>query len=380
MKFNLFFPARASLAVLGLAVLGLFSGCASGPEKLIPAELPPNAALIKVRLAWTAQIGVINFPLDVSVNGDAVVVASADGTVASLDALTGVESWRSNVGYPIAAGAGSDGRVTAVITRRNELVVLDAGQPLWRQKLPAQSFTAPLVAGGRIFVLAADRSVTAFDAQSGRKLWAQQRPGESLVLRQSGVLLAVNDTLVAGLAGRLVGLHPLTGTVRWEAPIASPRGTNDIERLVDLVGQVSRQGDVVCARAFQTSVGCVDAARGTLLWTKAASGAVGLHGDDQSVFGVEGNGQVMAWRRADGEQIWVSERLKYRLLSAPLVLGRSLIVGDDSGVVHFLSREDGSALTRVTTDGSPIVATPVLAGGTLVVVTRNGGVFGFKPE
>ncbi len=380
MKFNLFFPARASLAVLALVVLGLFSGCASGPEKLMPAELSPNAALMNVRLAWTAKIGAINFPLDVSINGDAVVVASADGTVASLDALTGVESWRTDVGHPIAAGVGSDGRVTAVITRRNELVVLDAGQVLWRQKLPAQSFTAPLVAGSRVFVLAADRSVTAFDAQSGRKLWAQQRPSESLVLRQSGVLLAVNDTLVVGLAGRLVGLHPLTGAVRWEAPIASPRGTNDIERLVDLVGQVSRQGDVVCARAFQASVGCVDAARGTLLWTKSASGAVGLHGDDQFIFGVESNGQVIAWRRADGEQIWVSERLKYRLLTAPLVLGRSLVVGDDSGVVHFLSREDGSALTRVTTDGSPIVATPVLAGGTLVVVTRDGGVFGFKPE
>ncbi|MEO8119692.1 MAG: PQQ-binding-like beta-propeller repeat protein, partial [Rhodoferax sp.] len=43
-------------------------------------------------------------------------------------------------------------------------------------------------------------------------------------------------------------------------------------------------------------------------------------------------------------------------------------------------REDGSALTRVSTDGSAIVAAPVLAGGTLVVVTRSGGVFGFKPE
>src|SRR3712207_7018923 len=52
----------------------------------------------------------------------------------------------------------------------------------------------------------------------------------------------------------------------------SPRGTNDIERLVDLVGRTSRVGNSVCARAFQAAVGCVDAARGTVLWSKPANG------------------------------------------------------------------------------------------------------------
>jgi hypothetical protein len=72
--------------------------------------------------------------------------------------------------------------------------------------------------------------------------------------------------------------------------------------------------------------------------------------------------------------------LRNRSLTAPLVVGRSVVLGDDAGLVHLLSRVDGSALTRLTTDGSAIVATPVLAGETLVVVTRTGGVFGFKPE
>ena len=48
-------------------------------------------------------------------------------------------------------------------------------------------------------------------------------------------MLAVDDTLVVGLSGRLAGLNPSTGGVRWESPIASPRGINDVERLVDLV-------------------------------------------------------------------------------------------------------------------------------------------------
>jgi outer membrane assembly lipoprotein YfgL len=331
-------------------------------------------------LAWQSKIGAVDFPLDVKVNGNAVAVASSDGVLASIDARTGTELWRANVGGQIAAGVGSDGRYAAVVTRNNEMVVLDAGREIWRQRMPAQVFTAPLVAGERVFLLAADRSVTAFDAQSGQKLWNQQRPGESLVLRQAGVLLAVGDTLVAGMGGRLVGINPSNGAIRWEAPIASPRGTNDVERLVDLVGRVSRESSVVCARAFQAAVGCVDAVRGTPLWSKPAIGSVGVHGDDKYVFGVEGDGKIVAWRRTDGERAWVSERLRYRGLSSPLAVGRSVVVGDENGLVHWLSREDGSALTRVATDGSAVVTAPVLVAGTLLVVTRNGGIFGFKPD
>jgi len=364
-----------------LMVAALIAGCSSGPEKPKPAELGPNPALISVRLAWSARVGPVGLPLDVRVTGNAVMLADSTGSVASLDGNTGAEQWRAQVGSPISAGVGSDGRHAAVITTSNQLVVLDRGREIWREGLGALGYTAPFVAGARVFVMTADRVLSAFDVQSGRKLWSYARQGEQLLaLRQSGVLLAVGDTLVAGMSGRLVGLNPLTGALRWEAPIANPRGANEVERLVDLVGRVSREGDVVCARAFQAAVGCVQAARGTVLWTKPAAGADGVHGDAQFVFGTESDGRVVAWRRGDGERAWVSERLRFRGLSAPLSIGRSVAVGDAQGLVHFLSRLDGTALGRVATDGSAIAAAPVLAGDTLVVVTRNGGVFGFRPE
>ncbi len=370
--------ARAAV-VLGLVVL--LAACAGSPDRPKPTELGPNAALINVRLAWSAKLGQVAFPLDVRVSGSSITLASSEGTIASLDGATGQDQWRTGVGAAIGAGVGSDGRYAAVVTRANDLVVLDGGRELWRQTLGALVYTAPLVAGARIFVVAADRTVMAFDAQSGRRLWTYARQGEQLLaLRQAGVLLAVGDTLVAGVAGRLVGLDPQNGSLRWEAPIATPRGTNDVERLVDLVGRVSREGEVVCARAFQAAVGCVNASRGAVLWSKPASGADGVHGDSQNVFGTESDGKVIAWRRLDGERAWTSERLKYRGLTAPLVIGRSVAIGDAQGLVHFLSRQDGSPLGRVATDGSAIAAPPVLVGNTLVVVTRSGGVFGFRPE
>lgn len=376
--------ARTSTACSATVLIvstSLLVACSSGSKRPDPAPLAANVPLIGVKQAWASRIGEVPAGASPSVVGNTVVVASADGTVLAIDASTGRDIWRGSTGSAIATGAGSDGKLAAVVTKDNEVVTLDAGKQLWKAKLPAQAFTAPFVGGARVFVLLADRSVHAFDGASGKKLWTNQRSSaEPLVLSKPGTMLAVGDTLVVGQGGRLVGLNPGNGSVRWEAPIAAPRGTNDVERLVDIVGSTSRIGDVVCARAFQAAVGCVNVARGTLLWNRPANGAEGIHGDSNLVFGTETDGKLIAWSRADGQPVWQTERLLYRALSAPLVVGRSVVVGDNSGNLHMLSREDGSPLNRLTTDGSAIVGHPVLAGDALVALTKSGGIFGFRPE
>ncbi|MBC5783642.1 outer membrane protein assembly factor BamB [Ramlibacter sp. USB13] len=379
--------ATMMFRTLAVASLVSLSACSMMPtgwfgssEKPKPAELQPDPKLLGVRQAWTGRVAAVDFPLVVGVSGNAVAVAAGDGTVAGFDATTGREQWRGTAGAPIAAGIGFDGSTAAVVTRNNDLVAFVSGKEAWRQKLPALSYTPPLVAGARVFVLSGDRSVSAFDGGTGRRLWSQQRTGEPLVLRQAGVMLPVGDTLVVGQGGRLVGLNPLNGSVRWESTIAAARGINDIERLVDLVGHASRVGDSVCARAFQAAVGCVDTAGGRTTWTQRANGGEGLGGDGASVFGTENDGRVVAWKRENGQRAWTNERLLHRGLGTPLALGRSVVVGDSFGFVHLLSREDGTLLTRLATDGSAIAAAPVAASNSLVVVTRNGGVFAFAPQ
>ena len=376
-------PSRSALiagAVLSVAAL---SGCSLFSSKSAPkpAELGPNVAVVPVAQAWQSKMGKVErIVLDANVRGSTVTLASDSGEVVAIDARTGKDLWRFNAGTPLSAGVGSDGRWSAVVSRTNDLIAIEGGREVWRMTLPVQVFTAPLVAGNRVFVLAADRSVHAFDAATGQRLWMQQRPGEALVLRQQGVLMAMGNTLVTGLGGRVVGFNPDNGSISWEAPLASPRGTNDVERLVEIVGRTSRIGDSLCARAFQATVGCIDAARGTVSWTQAANGNEGVDGDDKAVYGVESNGTIIAYKRGDGAKLWSSNRLQYRQLTTPLVLGRSVVVGDSTGLVHMLSREDASPLNRMTTDKSGVASAPVAAADTLVVVTRDGGIFGFRPE
>jgi len=370
--------AAASLA----AALALsLAACSSAPERPAPTPLAPLVALQPATQIWNTAIGAVDPLLTPAVHGQTLLLANAAGAVLALDGANGQVRWRVGADLVITGEGRFDGQTAAVVTQDNELLALNSAGVQWRARLPARVLTAPLVAGQRVFVLANDRSVHAFDARNGAPLWQHRgRTADALVLQQSGVLLPVGDTLVVGLGGRLVGLDPLNGRIRWDAAIATPRGVNEIERLVDLVGRSGRVGNQLCVRAFQAAVGCVDAASGRLVWTQPADGAVGLSADAERVYGVERNGRVLAWRRDAGARAWSTDALLHRGLTAPLAAGRSIAVGDAQGFVHLLSRDDGTLLNRLSTDGSAIVAGPLLLGNTLVAVTRNGGVYAWRPQ
>ena len=364
------------LAALSTAVL--LGACSNVKPK--PTPLEPLTPKIAGRQVWQAKIAGVQFPLTVAARDGAYIVAGDDGTVLSLEATTGRELWRAQVGSGVAAGVGTDGRFTSVVTRGHEVVTIEQGRVLWKAKLPGRVMTAPLVAGERVFVMGVDRAVHAFDAIDGKKLWVLQRPGDALTLGQAGVVSAVRDTLVVGQGPRMTGVDPLRGTVRWEASVANPRGTNEVERLADLVGPAARVGNVLCTRAFQATVGCVDAVRGSLMWSRNAPGSQSIGADDRVVVAGDSSDRLSGWRQGTGELLWTNEKLLFRGLSGVLVAGRTAVVGDAQGFVHFLDREDGQPLLRLSTDGSGVVGAPVVQGATLLVVTRAGGLYAFRPE
>ena len=367
-------------AFVVLAAL-LLAGCSSSPSKPQPGPMPSVAGGLSVSRAWTYNFAPAGGgALQAAVNGTRVLLATPQGLVGEVDADSGKEVWRLQLPETLAAGVGSDGRRHAVVTTSNQLVVLQEGREIWRQRLAAQGQTPPLVAGERVFVLTADRTVLAFDGATGQRLWTLPRNADPLVLRQAGVLAAVGDTLLASNGGRLSAIQPLSGQVRWELVIGSSRGTNEVERLVDLVAGLSRQGTVVCVRSFQTAVGCVDTARGQTLWTRPAQGHAGVDGDETRVFGVESDSKLRAWARSDGQVLWSDDQYRFRELTGPRVWGRAVVMGDAQGQLHLLDRADGRTLLRLPTDGSAIVERPVVAGRTLVTVNRSGLVTGWHVD
>lgn len=369
----------AGLFALAAAVAGGLAGCAA--DKPEPKPLETFEPKIAGRQVWTGQIGTLRFPLVPASRDGQFYVATSGGEVRALAADTGRLLWRANAGGDIAAGVGSDGRFTSVVTRANEVVAFgDKGAFLWRKRVPSSVVSPPFVAGERIFVMTVDRVVHAFDAQDGRRLWVYQKPGDPLTLAQPGVLAAYRNTLLVGQGARLAALEPTNGILSWDVALATPRGTNEVERLADLVGPPVRQGSRLCARAFQSAVACVDAERGTLLWSRNAGGSRPLAGDAERVFGGDGSDRITAWRADTGDVLWSTERFMNRGLSGMLAVGPVVVFGDFAGHVHFLATTTGETQLRMETDGTPVVATPVVSGTTVLAVTRDGGLFAFRPN
>lgn len=361
---------------LGVALAALLGACSSDGPKPAPLESFQPAA--SAQLLWTARLDSVKFPLQAAVRDGRLAVAGSDGEVRVLQVADGRELWRAQAGAALSAGVGSDGRFVSVVTRGNEVVTLEAGRVVWRQQVPARVVTAPFVAGERVFVMSVDRVVHAFDAIDGRRLWVYQRPGDALTLAQSGVLTSFGNLLLVGQGPRLTALDPLRGTVRWEAPIATPRGTNEVERLADLVGPPVRVGSLVCARAFQSAVGCVDGARGVPLWSRPGGGSQAVAGDAERIVAADGSDRLSAWRTRGGDVLWSHERLIHRGLSGGLMFRQWAVFGDREGLLHFLSAESGQTQLRLATDGSPVVGTPIAAGDTLLAITARGGVHAFR--
>lgn len=368
---------RRALGATALAcAAALLSAC--GSTKPQPAPLESFTPSQKITTVWSKRVGSVDGPISLAVSKDAVAWASTDGEILSVDIQTGKERWRADAKAKLSASVGSDGRYAAVVTNDNELLTFDQGKLLWRERLPGRVITSPLVAGERVFVQSVDRSVRAYDALDGRWLWNYQRPGgEPLSLSTPGLLSAFRDTLVVGQGPRFVGLDPLKGTPRFDFSVGTPRGTNEVERLADLVGPGARADDEICVRAFQLSVACVEMNRGSLRWTRPQTGTEAVAADDLNVVGADGADRLSAWKTENGEIRWRVDRFTHRKLSAPAIWGKLVAVADFEGQLHVLSLEDGHTVARIELD-DPLSAAPVVSGDLLLAVTRSGTLYALR--
>lgn len=371
---TLFRRALGATALAAAAVL--LSACGSTKPKPAPLEsFTPSQGITTV---WSKRLGSVDGPASLAVTKGSVTWAATDGQILSADVKTGQERWRAQANAKLSAAVGSDGRYAAVVTTDNELITFDQGKVLWRERLPGRVITAPLVAGERVFVQSVDRSVRAYDVLDGRWLWNYQRPGgDPLSLSTPGLLSAFRDTLVVGQGARFVGLDPVKGSPRFDFSVGTPRGTNEVERLADLVGPGARADDEICVRAFQLSVSCVEMNRGSLRWSRPQSGTQAVAADDTTVVGADGADRLTAWRTENGEIRWRVDRFTHRKLSAPAVWGKLIAVADNDGQLHILASDDGRTVARISLDDA-LSSAPVVSDGLLLLATRSGTLYALR--
>jgi len=376
--------ARNVLLALSVAAL---SGCSmfSSPDpRFTPTPLTEYAAGISAQVAWSTSIGSGGGPgFAPQVVGDSVYAATPSGSVAKVDLATGAIQWRAEAGRGLSAGAGSDGRVTAVAATGGAVIAFDdQGKELWRAKASSEVNIPPAVGGGVVAVRSSDYRIQAFDEQTGEPLWNVQRPGPALALKTNMRMIIVEGLLLSGLPnGKFIAIDAHSGAVQWEGTVSVSQGATDLERISDVVGAPQVQGPLLCGVAYQGRMACFDVSQGgRMLWDKRFSSTTGMTMDNQLAYAADQRSSVHALALADGHEVWKQDALRNRALSGPAVVPQAVAFGDLEGYVHFLSRSSGDLLGRVQVGGgaivSPLTATTrgVLAqtgSGSLVLVGVN---------
>ena len=380
---------RLTEKLVAASLMVLMAGCSSWnpfakkDPKTEPAKLVELKSSMAVRDAWKYSIGKSGvYAFTPALSGSSLYVVNADGALARLDAATGRETWRIKAGTAITSSPGTDGNVVVVGGVKGVVLAFDAdGKELWKAQASSEVLTAPVVGQGMVVVRSVDNRIFGFDAKTGERKWVVQRTTPALTLRNApGMVLGGANVYVAQPGGKLVALTAATGVVRWEVVVSEPRGATELERVSDIAGTpVVFEADV-CAVTYQGKAGCFDAATGMPRWTKPISSDVGVAVDQRFVFAADDQGSVVAFARDGGQGAWKNDALARRRLSTPASYGRSVAVGDYQGYIHFLSREDGALIGRISTDGSPIVSVPVVAGSNLIFQTQSGTVTALAVE
>jgi len=383
---------RITRKLVGVGVLALMTGCStlsslnpfSSKDKTNePAKLVELKASMAVRTAWKLDIGKAKgYQFSPALAGNTLVVASAEGNIARVEAADGRPMWRIKAGSNLTGGVGTDGNVIVVGGAKGVLMAFDMdGKALWKTQLSSEILSAPAVGQGMVVARSIDNRIVGVDAATGEKKWTVQRPSPSLTLRNApGMLVHEKDVVVAQPAGKLTSFLMATGAPRWEVEVGVARGATELERVTDIGGAPVIFEQDVCAVSYQGRVACFELVSGSPRWNRDLSSEVGVAVDQRFVFAADDKGALHAFARDSGASVWKNDKLAFRGLSTPLSYGRAVAVGDYQGYIHFLAREDGAMLARASLDGSAISGTPLVAGSNLIFQTQNGTVAAIAVE
>jgi len=313
------------------------------------------------------------------------VTTSRDGVLSIIGLKTGEFEQEIELDATISAGVGGNEAVWLLATRDAYVIAIDAKtrSERWRTRVPTEVLSKPIIYEDTVVIRTIDGKILSLNLDNGKIRWQYQRAIPDLTLRGTSEPVIARDKIFVGLAdGRLIAISPENGEVVWDVALAVPAGRSEIQRLVDIDGDAQIYGRVLYAASFQGRIAAIDVDRGQFLWARDFSTHTGIILDDKTVFSSDENGNVWALDRMNGATIWKQEKLAYRKLTRPTIIGDYLAVGDFEGYVHLLSRYDGHFVARFQLGqydnlgwdlATGIIVPPIVfAKDRLVVITRGG--------
>ena len=353
-----------------------------------PAELEDIQTEVTISRDWRINIGNgqgDSFKkLTPVVDGGFVFAASDDGDVVAVNSTNGDLMWLTELETSITGGVGAGDGIVMVGTEAAELVVLNQsdGQEVWRTRVSSEILSQPKTDGDIVVVQTVDGKLVAVDRENGLQRWTYETTLPALTLRgTSSPVLTSEGTVVAGFSnGILVSVAAEDGVWSWEERVAVPDGQYDIERVIDVDGDLLLDGARILASSYQGNLMAFDTATGRIVWGMEASS---YHGMDQgfgNIYYSNDESHLVAVRDNSSDVVWQNEELQYRDLTAPKTISNYVAVADFEGYLHLISQIDGRIIGRTRIDNDGVRSNLIVEDGSLIVYGNGGSLVSLTIE
>lgn len=263
------------------------------------------------------------------------------------------------------------------------LALADNPTQVWTARIPGASNrarfgAAPVVGGGKLFVVDTDGSVNAFDAATGGKVWThaiEVDKGSRSSSFGGGVSYYGGRVYATNGVGEVVALNADTGAEIWKVKPAGP--LRDAPTLAfNLVIVTTQDNQIFALRSNDGSVAWQDSG------SPAQAGVFGVASPaagQGSIIAGYSSGELVAYRYENGRTLWSDALAKTSISTS--VGSLTDIDADpiiDSGRVYALGQGGRMAAYELVT-GQRIwelnlagISTPAIAGEWIFTLTDDG--------
>jgi outer membrane protein assembly factor BamB len=335
-----------------------------------------------------------------AVVADGRVVFNTESCELEVLMLEGRRAWKKWLGDPLLSmPAVGRGRVFMAYPdsrgdRRHYLACFDLadGRDVWRQPLPGEVITCPVLADGQVYVACLDGTLACFEQDGGRPLWQEAKNATSSPAVWKGHCYFSQRQEVATAAAaaqqmeRMAAKRAAAGTPTEPFPgTATPADYLDHEKRRRRsphygahaaydggVGFAGHKGDAKIRQAMHN----LGTAHVFGVWAYQGSkpfldGGRLFSGQGDTVQCADPESKEVFWKRklrADGAELLDS------FLTPPAVVNGKLFLGTIDGQVLCLSAASGETLWAVSV-GEPVVFQPAVTEGRVYVPTQAGNLF-----
>ncbi len=371
-----------------LVLLAVLTGCASTDESTPewagvknadePAKLVEFSDTAIFAVKWQTDVGDSGANLlQPALTDQAAYAVSVLGLLSKLDKDTGKVLWQVKTGLSVSGGVGSGEGLVIIGGNKGDVQAYDeAGQLVWKSKVSSEVLSVSRVSEGILVVRSGDGRITGLNASDGKQAWLIERTTPALVVRSHASVSILNGVAFAGYpGGRLAAIKLSDGEVLWETSVSQPRGNTELERISDITGNPVVDDEQVCAVAFQGRMGCYDVAQGSPLWNRELSSDQGMMLLRRYLYLSDSRSSITEMDKTTGNTVWKNDQLFMRGISSPYVMEDFVVVGDQQGYLHGLSRDDGSFVARIKLEGGAIKATMLKLGDGFLLQTSAGELY-----